>query len=261
MWPLIAVALFLAACSTDPSETGRLTLVLTDAPAPELDSARIYVSRSYVIGAGGEVTITDTAAVYELLDLQNGVTALLGSQDLTAGDYSQLRLVVDSARAVLTPPLTFSDGSSGADLKTPSGGTSGIKVNFSGPIQVVPGETVLVVDFDVARSFVLQGPATNPNGISFKPVIHAVAMDVAGSISGTVTPNTSRAMLYAIGSGGDTVASALADSLTGAYTLWFLPPDTYDVDAEAAGFQAASIGGVVVGPAQAVTGVDFTLSP
>ena len=60
---------------------------------------------------------------------------------------------------------------------------------------------------------------------------------------------------------GDTIASALADSLTGEYVLRFLPPDTYDVDAEAAGFQPASVAGVVVGPAQNVTGVDFTLSP
>ena len=257
----IIVAAAITACSTEPEGTGRLTLRLTDAPVPELDSARIYVSRVYVIGDAGEVTISDTAAVYELLDLQNGVTEALGSEVITAGDYSQLRMVVDSARAVLTPPLMFSDGSSATDLKTPSGGTSGIKVNFAGPIQVVPGETVLIVDFDVSRSFVFQGPASNPNGMTFKPVIHAVASDVAGSISGTVLPATSGAQLAAITGAGDTVATALADGQTGAYTLMFLPPGTYSVAASATGFQPAQVDNVTLAASEARMGVDFTLSP
>jgi len=257
----IIAAAAITSCSTEPEETGRLTLQLTDAPAPELDSARVYVSRVYVIGDAGEVTISDTAAVYELLDLQNGITEALGSEVITAGNYSQLRMVVDSARAVLTPPLTFSDGTSATDLKTPSGSTSGVKVNFAGPIPVVPGETVLIVDFDVSRSFVFQGPASNPNGITFKPVVHAVVADIAGSISGTVLPATSGAQLAAVTAAGDTVATALADGQTGAYTLMFLPPDTYSVKVSATGFQPAQMDDVVLAASQTLTGVDFTLSP
>jgi hypothetical protein len=127
-------------------------------------------------------------------------------------------------------------------------------------VSVVPGETVLLVDFDVSRSFVFQGPPGGPKSASFKPVIHATVMDVAGSIAGTVSPASSKAGLYAI-QGLDTIATASADSLTGAYTIRFLAPGMYKVLARAVGFQDATRDSVTVENSQAVTGVDFTLIP
>ncbi len=257
---------FTVGCSdfTGTGERGTLTVLLTDAAGDMLDSATIYVSEVYVIGGNGtsgpRYTISDTAAVYNLLDFQGGVTTLLGSADIPVGDYHQLRLVVDSARAVLKPVYSFADGSSAASLTVPSGGTSGLKVNFAGPVHVSPGETVLVVDFDVERSFVFQGSVGNPISVSFKPVIHAVAMDMAGSISGTITPNDSQAQVFAI-VGVDTVGSAMADPQSGEYTMHFVPPATYTVAASAAGFQPSEVTGIVVADGEDVTGVDLTLSP
>ncbi len=256
----------LAACgdSNEAVEFGRLNVLLTDAATDMLDSATIYVSEVYLQGGDDSSsprhTISDTAAVYNLLDFQNGVTTLLGSADIPVGDYAQLRLVIDSARAVLKPGLTFAGGGSSATLTVPSGGTSGLKVNFSGPVRIEPGVTTLVVDFDVERSFVFQGPPAAPISVSFDPVIHAVAIDVAGSISGTITPNDSRAQVFAI-LAGDTIRSALADTLSGAYTIHFVPPGSYTVGAEASGFQPSEVTGVVVADQQDVTGVDITLSP
>lgn len=260
------LALALVACNGDngPSDTGILTLRITDAPGEEIESAVIYVSQVYLTPGseenGERVVISDTPASYDLLALQGGVTALLGSEEIPVGSYEQLRMVVDSARVTLVPPVLFEDGTNTALLKVPSGGTSGLKVNLSGPIEIVPGETIWVVDFDVGQSFVFQGPPGGPKSVHFKPVIHATAVDVAGSISGTVTPASSNATVYAI-VGADTIATTTADGTTGAFTLAFLAPGAYTVLARAVGFQDGTQGPIVVGPGQAVIEVNFTLSP
>jgi sarcosine oxidase gamma subunit len=261
-----ALALALVACNDDngPSngDTGTLTLRISDAPGEEIESAVIYVSQVYLVPGseedGERVVISDTPASYDLLALQGGVTALLGSEEIPVGSYEQLRMVVDSARVTLVPPILFEDGTNTALLKVPSGGTSGLKVNLSGPIEIVPGETIWVVDFDVGQSFVFQGPPGGPKSVSFKPVIHASAVDVAGSISGTVTPASANATVYAI-VGTDTITTTTADGTTGAYTLAFLPPGNYTVLARATGYADATLP-VTVGDGEDVTGVDFTLT-
>jgi len=264
--PIVAGAALLAlsACGGESSiytnsSTGTVIIRLTDAPGEPIESAMIWISGVSIVGENGPQVISTDTASYDLLALQNGVTAALGSAEIPVGTYNQLRLQVDSARVTLQDPVTFTSGSNSAVLKVPSGSTSGLKVNLDN-VEVVPGETVLVVDFDVSRSFVFQGPPGGPKSASFKPVIHATVMNVAGSISGTVLPDTSRAGLYAI-QGTDTIATAAADTLTGAYTIWYLPPGTYSVLARAAGFQDSVVNDVVVGPAEDVTGVDFTLVP
>lgn len=259
---LVGLSLALGACSdsgTSTTDKGTLTLRLADAPGEEVESAMIWVSGVSVIGDDGSHVISSDTASYDLLDLQHGVTAYLGSAEIPVGNYNQLRLIVDSARVTLKDPVTFTSGSNSALMKVPSGSTSGLKVNL-GNVRVVPGETILLVDFDVSRSFVFQGPPGGPKSASFKPVIHATVMNIAGSIAGTVLPDTSRAGLFAI-QGADTIATAAADTLTGAYVIRFLAPGMYTVSASATGFQTATIDSVVVGNAQTVTGVDFTLVP
>jgi len=261
-WVALTCAVAAAACTGSDPATGTLTVRLTDAPSPELQSAVVWVSSVYLIGgtdeAGPRITITDTPAEYDLMELTNGVTAHLGSADLPVGSYTQMRLVVDSAKVTLKAGTTFSDGSNTRSLTVPSGQQTGIKVNFSGPVEVRVGETILVVDFDVLRSFHSTGPPSNPNGMMFKPVLHATAQDVAASISGTVTPASSNATLYAVNSGGstpDTVATALADPLSGEYALRFLPPGTYDVSVLGTGLTGTK--NVTVGPGENKTGVNF----
>lgn len=259
----IASLLALGGCSdaaTPAGDMGTLTVRLADAPGEEIESAMIWISGVSILGedGGSHVISTDTAS-YDLLALQGGVTAALGSAEIPVGSYNQLRLLVDSSRVTLKAPVTFTSGSGSSRMNVPSGSTSGLKVNLNN-VTVVPGETVLLVDFDVSRSFVFQGPPGGPKSASFKPVIHATVMDVAGSISGTVLPDSSRAGLYAI-QGADTVATAAADTLTGAYTIRYLAPGTYTVLARATGFQDGVVDPVVVGPAEAVTGVDFILVP
>jgi hypothetical protein len=245
--------------STSGNEMGTMTVRLADAPGEEIESAVIWTSGVSVVGEDGIHVISTDTATYDLLALQHGVTAALGSAEIPVGTYTQLRLMVDSAQVTLKSPITFTSGSATASLKVPSGSESGLKVNLDS-VEVIPGETVLLVDFDVSRSFVFQGPPGGPKSASFKPVIHATVMDVAGSIAGTVLPIEARAGLFAI-QGTDTIATAAADTLTGAYVIRYLAPGTYSVLARAAGYQNGIVTPVEVANSQNVTGVDFTLVP
>ncbi len=241
--------------------TATFRVLLTDAPSDQLDSAVIYISQVYLQGDSGRTVVSDSAMSFDLLVLANGVTAELADSVIPTGEYQQLRLIVDSARAVLKAPLTFRDGSTTASMKVPSGSTSGLKVKFGGPIVVDSGEVVVVIDFDVSRSFVFQGPPGAPKSVSLKPVINGTYRNVAGSISGTVTPAAARAQLFAIRNGTDTARTTFADTMTGAYTLQFMPPGTWTVVATAAGYGDEQVIDVVVGDSEAVTGVDLTFTP
>jgi len=259
-----------ACAGSDSGTTGQLTVRLTDAPGDHIQSATVYISSVYLIGGndatGTRFTISETPQQYDLMTLQNGVTTALGTATIPVGDYTQMRLVVDWAEVELKSPLTFSDGSHIKTLQTPSAQRTGIKVNLSGPLHVAPGQTVLVVDFDVSRNFVFNGPAGAPNGVLFKPVLHATVMDIAGSIAGTVSPATANHHLFAIvplaGGLADTVASALADPATGAYVLRYLDPrvSPFTVADSAIGYTTQTKT-VPLQTAQNVTGVDFTLTP
>jgi hypothetical protein len=178
-----------------------------------------------------------------------------------------MRMVVDRAEVTLKPGITIG-GASTVSLQTPSAQRTGIKVNFSGPLHVAAGETILIVDFDVARNFVFQGPRGAPTGVSFKPVLHAVVDDIAASIAGTVGPAAAAAVnaeVLAIvpltGTDTDTVASAVADPTTGAYILRYLDPRvSHTVSVSATGY-ATQTRTVTLQTAQNVTGVNFTLVP
>ncbi|MGH7752189.1 MAG: DUF4382 domain-containing protein [Gemmatimonadales bacterium] len=160
----------LVACDGTGPQLAQVNLYLTDAPSDQIASAQVWISRAYLVPGG--FTITSTPQQFDLLTLQNGVTALLGSNDIPVGDYAQLRLVVDSAKITLGDGATFADGSSARTLKVPSGAESGIKVTFPGRLHVDPAGADIVVDFPVAKNFVFQGPASSPHGVLFTPTLH-----------------------------------------------------------------------------------------
>lgn len=261
-WAL-TLAAGLAACEGGAGpQMSHVFVRLTDAPAPALASAQVWISKVYLVGSDGTSRFTITtgpSTKYDLLDFQGGVTALLGDITIPAGDYDQLRMIVDSARVTLANGVLFSDGTDSRAMKVPSGPQTGLKVEFGGPVHIAPGQTSLVVDFDVARSFVFLGPSASPNGALFKPVLHGTVSDQAGSISGTSSPAAALGMLFAI-NGPDTVATASADPGTGTYVLQFLPPGTYTVaDSSTVTGHVAPSQTVTVGVAQHVSGVNFTI--
>ena len=178
--------------STGP-ERATVQVLLTDAPHEELDSALVWISRVYLQGGGGtepDTVASDTTSssgrvdlfndpqaplVFDLLELRDGVTAdLTGLLEVEAGVYQGLRFVVDSARVYLTEGLSFTDGSTWASLRVPSGSTSGIKVKLNDVLRADGGDTTTVtVDFDVDDNFKIQrsGPGGDVKQVIFTPVL------------------------------------------------------------------------------------------
>jgi hypothetical protein len=289
----------------------RVSIHVTDAPAPAASfaAATVDIGAIQLIPEDGEpITITEDAGQFDLLQLQNGVTAALASADVPAGRYLQMRLAVRGASVTLTDGHGFADGSTTQDLFVPSGAQSGIKINLFGTdwtmgvadsgragamvgnpdrararngrsgmgsdhlerrtgVEIIPGETIIVLDFDVGRNFILTGPPAAPNGALFKPLIRAVVRDVAGSVSGSVVDADGQPVA------GATVQAVLVDSPVleslqtaaataqtaddGSYTIWFLAPGTYTVSVE--GYENLGLT-VQVGESQDVSGVDFHLT-
>ncbi|HJQ10570.1 MAG TPA: DUF4382 domain-containing protein [Gemmatimonadaceae bacterium] len=207
-------ALALGGCS-DSSGTGSglLTVRLTDAPFPfsQVADVDVYVVRvdarqttstdeeAADESSEGWIPVATPNALINLLDLGSGKTVNLGATTLPTGTYNSFRLILDTDQSSITlkdgttPPIFF-----------PSAGHSGIKVILDQPISLTENGSVTTLDFDIGRSFVMRG--NNPaNGFNFKPVIHAIAQDITGSVTGTVRANS------ATGTG---VAGATVEVLT-----------------------------------------------
>ena len=210
----------LAACSdSSGTGTGMLTVRLTDAPFPFSEVARVDV---FVVRVDARTTATTDAqaadaanhdgwttvatpnASINLLDLGSGKTMNLGATTLATGNYNGFRLILDTDKSSITltdgtkPPIFF-----------PSAAQTGIKINLDQPIQLTVNGSVMTLDFDIGRSFVMRGNSAS-NGFNFKPVIRAVAEDITGSVTGSVNANS------ATGAG---VAGATVEVLTAGSVL------------------------------------------
>jgi hypothetical protein len=262
-------AFAVAACSdSSGTGTGLLTVRLTDAPFPFSEVARVDVFVVRVdaktasttdaeaadeTNQNGWTTVATPNALINLLDLGSGKTMNLGATTLPTGNYQSFRLILDTDKSTITlkdgttPPISF-----------PSAGHSGIKVNLDAPIQLTEDGSVMTLDFDIGRSFVMRGN-TAANGFNFKPVIHAVAQDITGSASGSVHANSATgavvpdATVEVLTAGsliGDTdpthIVSSTKTDASGNFRFAFLLPGTYVLRATptaASGFKPALLTG------------------
>lgn len=246
----IAAMILISACSNSTksdSETGSLTLTLTDAPFPiELVSeANVTIDRIEIRRDSTEeenppfITLTEETQSFNLLDLQNGLKATLVDLDVEAGSYDLVRLYVSEASIVLNDNSTY-------ELNVPSGAQTGIKVFIDPSIEVAGGLTTeLLLDFNVAKSFVARGNPNSPSGISgfnFKPTLKAVNASSAGRIEG-IASDTSGTLLenvqVALIADADT-SFAFTDSL-GFYSIISLTADEYSLEASLTNFEDLNI--------------------
>lgn len=184
------------ACNSDSvtgGSRGTVVVRLTDAPFPtdSVDSVNVFVVRVDArmtsadsaaadsaeanASAGGWITLASPGRVYNLMALRNGIFAALDTTEVTAGNYSAVRLVIDPSRSrVVLKNGTVLSSNTSPSVSFPSGSTSGIKVNLAGGLNVVAGDTTsLLLDFDLDQSFVLRGNSITQLGLLFKPVIIA----------------------------------------------------------------------------------------
>ena len=146
---------------------GILEIRVTDAP-PQQNVTAIWVSISNIqINLSGLETEDDWITVvaeksdpFDLLELKaRGVSGLLGSSQITVGQYSQIRMdveilyaMVDGQLAIVTPTL-------------PSGK---LRIVPTVPFEIKEGlKTVVTIDFDATQSLVFTGS----DKINFKPVV------------------------------------------------------------------------------------------
>lgn len=268
----------LAACDTptDSNGTAYLRVLLTDAPADYLASAVVEIGRIEILPADDSPArvIVEDAGSYDLLQLQNGVTADLGTAPIEAGQYTQLRMIVESAEVTLADGFEFNDGTATRTLFVPSGEQTGIKINLMSTdgdeeagVSIQPGETVLVVDFDVSQNFVLLGNPDTPagiHGILFTPTLRAIIRDIAGSIAGTVVApaevTVEGLQVTATREGAEEAAATTLVKTDGTYQLPFITPGTYSVTVAAPEGHAANTVEVTVAETEAVTGVTLTIT-
>ena len=220
----------LSACDDVAGPTGtdgspRLSVLLTDAPG-DVEAAWVQITE---IRLQGEVDADSGSATFEvpaenqwhdLTALASDSTGrqltaeLIDSEEIPAGTYGQLRLMIGSAvlqaetsspapPAPSVPSVFVLDspdweqieGLDGTEesgrLNCPSCQQTGIKVNLpDGGLTLESGQTGLVLDFDVARSF---GRQAGASGMwVMKPTITSSTLAV-GSIEGTVTVDTAGA--------------------------------------------------------------------
>jgi len=177
LWALLLPVVVAMACSgIDNSITGTgdsaVRVYLTDAPSDYIAAAEVTISSVQLVPGDddtGWVELLDdgeSPATFDLLELQNGVNELLAESLVPAGVYSQLRLIVAEATVTLIDGYAFNDGTVTQTLFVPSGEQTGIKVETSGVIEAEEGMvTIMVIDFDVDQSFVINGDPETPAGI------------------------------------------------------------------------------------------------
>lgn len=204
---------------------GTLEVRLHDAPA-NYDEVNIFIERVEVNNEEGDEgwqVISEPQEQYNLLELTNGVFEVIGSAELEAGFYPQIRLILsrDNNNVVI-------DGEE-HNLFIPSGAQTGVKLNVDAEIEDGIQYTLLL-DFDAMRSVVKTGQAPFP-GFILKPVIRATNASITGNIGGTVLPVEARAAIYAI-SGSDTLSTTFADTTNGEFLLVGLQDGLYDVSVE-----------------------------
>lgn len=260
----------LMACNTDKDTVtepngrkGTLIIRLTDAPFPIdlVEEANVTISKIEIrhdtVDTGTPfLTLSEETMTFDLLDLQNEVTAVLVNASIPVGGYNLVRLFVSEASILLKDGVAF-------DMKVPSGAETGIKLFVKPAIEIVDGSTAeLLLDFDVSKSFIVKGNPNTPAGIqgfNFKPVIRAVNLSSAGKITGVVTDTSSQAMMgAAIWIEQDSVISTSFTREDGKYALLGIPSGSYTIKATSVGHDTVSVEMDIAASVQVIT--DFKLT-
>lgn len=253
---MMVIACFcLVSCeSEDDAGNGTLTLSITDAPTDDTTIAGVYLKITEI-----QYHLNDKEwekfeeyvepQTFNILELVNGNSALLGSFELSAGKYTQLRFILDAPEyggGNHTNPgcyVEFNDGSMEA-LFVPSGSESGWKAvgNFTVPSN---GNVEVTADFDARKSIVKR---TGSDKYILRPTIRLIVDNQAGKIAGAITniPEGIEIIIFAYEDGVyaeseanepvDSTQSRFPNSITSSiadesnnYQLAYLAPMTYDL--------------------------------
>ena len=240
-----SLALLVVGCGG--GQTGKVTLLLKDAPA-DFAKAVVTISQIDLVGSGGTTVLSTTKTTTDLLTLANDTAKLVDGVEVPVGTYSQLRFVITGAYIEVAGVIYASsptyeglpkDAVVGGTLRMPSFAQSGLKVDMpGGALTVGTAARVVLVDFDVTQSF---GHEAGASGAwVMHPVVMATDFELTGTIdvtlklgAGVTLPApTTLADFKAVltpSAGGDSTPLALSttDSVTYAVSFKYLAPGSY----------------------------------
>ncbi len=141
------------------TEWGIIEVRVTDPPPPGVVSAFVTLTKIEVHRAtdntSGLITIIDEEVTFNLFDVTEEA-AILGSDNVTAGKYTQIRMEVTEVTGFTTDNVAYT-------AEVPSG-----KLKLIKPFNVEPGQkTILTIDFDGDKSLIVTGAGK----FLFRPVI------------------------------------------------------------------------------------------
>src|SRR5262245_7577223 len=271
---------FIAGCgggdggSTQP---GTASVSMTDAPACGFDQVNVTVSKVRIHqsdtasdnGTGWTDITLNPPRKINLLDLNDPTQpkfALesLGETPLSAGHYTQLRLVLErNTGQSLANSVVLENTTIEIALDTPSGVQSGIKLIHQ--FDVGSGQRVdLLLDFDACHSIVKTGNGT----YKLKPVIKVIPFalnGIEGFVNKTSFANNSLVGKNVIASAqfnGEIVRATVVNTDTGEFFIAHLDPtNDYDVVITADDHATAVIAAVPVEPAPSITRISTSAAP
>jgi hypothetical protein len=212
-----------------------------------IDEVQVNKNDSLSNGNSGWKTVATPMKTYNLLKLVNGVTEVLGENELEAGTYQQIRLIIgktaESENNINGEPhpdanyVVLTDGSY-VYLKIPSGYQTGVKLVH--PFEVEEdGFIELVLDFEACKSVV----ETGSGKYILKPTIKVIETENKSDVYGEVTEETDTDPVIPIT--GALVSAQISDGLSasvvrstltsdaegeeGQYSLLLSPGQTYNI--------------------------------
>lgn len=118
------------------------------------------------------VTIATPNQVYNLLALQNGVSALLGATPIDTGHFRSVRLIIDPSKSnIVLKNGTVLTTTSTPAIEFESNGRHALKVELEDSMEVAEGSTTtLTIDLKLGQSLTLRSNSFH-DGVLFHPVV------------------------------------------------------------------------------------------
>lgn len=245
----------------EPEETGELKMSVTDAPVDDAEVQGVFVTVTEIRVDGESYSGFTGKQTIDLMAYQHGDTYLLGNEELKAGTYNELTLVLDLD--------SDADGNSpGCYVMTQDGRRENLANNISGTMELdvsknfqvtANNTTELVVDVDLRKAIRYEGDdnVSNRNyqfatqsdlNASLRAVSQEEASTVTGNFEAGAFTNPDKVVVYLYEEGtfdrdqeeveADTdvrfqgaLTSSLAAESNGSfsYELNFIEPGDYEV--------------------------------
>ena len=160
-----------APAPTPTVERGTIEIRVTDPPPPGVDSANVTLTKLEVHlvsnNESGWITLIEDEVTFDLFEIIDQAM-VLGSEDVTAGKYTQIRAEVTGVEGLTKAGDPYK-------AEVPSG-----KLKFVRPFNVGAGmTTVLTLDFDGDKSLIMTGK----DKFLFKPVVKLL-IEEEGQVEG-----------------------------------------------------------------------------